>query len=598
MAEDYAIRVYKYGIVGDVPESVVEEIRRGHVLRNQLVEIERDYERAVDDVWAQQPDLVSRLADVERLGEELEAARDEAKKERQRAKKREVAAETRSGVKQVAAELKVARKALREVKSVAYNQGKHIFVEVRQERQQKIKDLYRISVNDGLFWATYNDIKQKHLVAVAGVKSKRTQGQKAELRFRRWMGEGTIAVQLQREMGAPRPTPDLIADPSRSPWRNFFVMPSFDPFVFGRMRRAERRKIDRPPTRGDTNVVFRVGSGEASERVEVGAVIHRPIPLEAEIKLVRITRRVLAGVPRCYLTVTVRLPMAPARTQGTKVAVHLGWRSLGASEGIRVAVIGGAPSVPEGLRDVVWDRGGWAEVIVPARWIEGLARTSAIRGTRDTNMEGMKLELAAWLRANPQPELTPNVIMNWRAPNRFAALTHRWRETPPEGSDVAKLVASLEAWRRQDKHLWSWEANERDQIVARRNDMWRRIAAWLCTDAAVVAIDAWAMGAGGVSLERPAPEDTDTWQERLARAQRVIAAPAGLRDAISNAAAVRGVREQLVKDKVSQFHHGCGGLLDREERSRQIMVRCERCGDMVDQDVSALRYILDGGLNV
>jgi hypothetical protein len=36
-------------------------------------------------------------------------------------------------------------------------------------------------------------------------------------------------------------------------------------------------------------------------------------------------------------------------------------------------------------------------------------------------------------------------------------LAHLWRGDPPP--DGAALAAELEAWRKQDKHLWEWQAH-------------------------------------------------------------------------------------------------------------------------------------------
>jgi DNA-binding IclR family transcriptional regulator len=55
---DPTMRVYKFAIHGDLPTEVVEELRRAHVLQNQLVEVFQDHSERVAQVWGRNPELV------------------------------------------------------------------------------------------------------------------------------------------------------------------------------------------------------------------------------------------------------------------------------------------------------------------------------------------------------------------------------------------------------------------------------------------------------------------------------------------------------------------------------------------------------------
>lgn len=46
-------------------------------------------------------------------------------------------------------------------------------------------------------------------------------------------------------------------------------------------------------------------------------------------------------------------------------------------------------------------------------------------------------------------------------------------------ADVGELGEELRVWQRQDRRLWRWEANEREQLILRRRDAYRAIAATL-----------------------------------------------------------------------------------------------------------------------
>jgi hypothetical protein len=85
--------------------------------------------------------------------------------------------------------------------------------------------------------------------------------------------------------------------------------------------------------------------------------------------------------------------------------------------------------------------------------------------------------------------------------------------------------------------LWDWEAHSRAQHTGRRDDAWRRVAAWLTNRFSHIVLDE-------LNLLRiasvPDLGAEDTAQARAARALRTIAAPGALRAAISNAAQRRG----------------------------------------------------------
>lgn len=566
---NYQMRVYRYRIRGDLPEVVLAELRRAHDLANRLVEHERRHAERVEEIWASAGTLTEALAERDRASELVDQLVEAAADERQRGRERKVSPELRAQMAEARRVLRDARAAVRAAKQESYERLKPLFAAARDELKAAIKAEYRAAVDAGLYWASYNEVVARHRRAVSAVAERREQGLAADLRFRRWTGEGTIAVQLQRGAGQPARTPQMLADPA-SPRRNVAALtPAIDPTQWATLTRGEQRRLARTG-----RLRFRIGSGDAAELVEVPVILHRPIPPDADVTMLRITRELVAGKARCWVSVVCRVPEVPAVESGRQVRVHAGWRSLGDGD-LRVAVVEGCDAPPEWLVEQGWVRwhGEWGEVCVPAHVRQVWERGHELRSQRDRNLD----ELRDWLRSRDDlDDEVREALARWRSPARWAALAQRRR------GDGSEIGARLEAWRRQDHHLWQWEAHERDQIVARRDDAWRAVAAWLCDGTAEVMVDEW-----GIDRRVPAVEDPDGHQERRARANAVVAAPGKLRELVGVAASGRGVQVVAGPGRLD-VHHVCGTPLDRSGRARSVMVRCEHCDALVDQDRNAL----------
>lgn len=578
----YRIAVYKYAVHGDVPEPVIEEIRRGHQLQNKLVEIELRHEDRVAEIWSHYPDVAEAKTHLRDVEEQLAELLKQVAKEQQDADRRAPSAELAAQVAAARAARRDARRCLKAAKDVAYPTAKPQMQDARKARDAQIKATYREFVDAGLYWATYNDIAAAHKVAVAGIVSKRKAGQPAQLRFRRSDGTGRIKVQLQRDKTAPVRTPELLAA-GTGPWVNVFQLsPWIPPERWEAMTRAQQRRAARGTCR------IRIGSGQHATNVTLPVIVHRPIPADADITEVRVVRTRTAGRFHAAIAVTARLPRPEARAQGAVAAVHLGWRTLN-DGALRVAVIGGHGPVPSALADVVRAHGTWAEVVIPASLCALHHRIHGLRSQRDASLGNLKQWLTAWLSRRPGARqiLDPEGTMaRWRSAGRFAALALQHRDAPPQA--VREAVERIEAWRVQDRHLWEWEANARDQMIAYRRDAWRRVASWICqTPVAAIAVGGeWDSTA---PTRRPGFHGDDGHLDRAGRADRYLAAPGELRQAVEQAADARGVA--LIPSPGGRVHHACGRPFGDVSPAGEVMVWCASCETLVDQDVNALHLL-------
>lgn len=430
---------------------------------------------------------------------------------------------------------------------------------------------------------------------------------------------GRVSWRGELRGGDPLRTPAALADPAGKWAGQILFAPSYaaDPAGYEAAPRAARRRMAR-----SARLEFRRGQGHAAARETMAAVAHRVMDPDADITMVRVTRRMRGPDPVVHATMPAILPPVPQRPEGPVVCVHLGWRAMDDGS-LRVAVISGAGPVPAQLQargryeGVITDRGTWQEVRVPAPWRGRAQEIEKLHGERDAAFAAACWRLAAWLRALPpgaadgeDPDDGPRLpaaaeVDRWRSPGRLAGVTRRLLAgdlpVPLGTPGAAELAADLGAWLEQDRRAWRRETRLRDRLLGCRDEAWRIVAAWVTRDAAVVAVDEWEMQemarAGGKD-----EADRDAVQEEAARANRVLAAPGTLRAAIvgppdavakgvpQGAAGARGVRV-VAPETGPQVHHGCGGVLDPEQRRRLAVVTCE-AGHRVDQDVNMLELMV------
>jgi hypothetical protein len=597
-APDFQTRVYRYRCLGDLPQPALDEMRRGHELSNRMVEVERRHEERIKDVWRQAPTLQALETEVTELEEKAEEVAERVKRARQRSRSTEVPAELKDELKAVRKKRATAKAALRDEKARIYPLLKPDIVAAGEARKAAIKALYAPAIADGLYWANFNFVRDRHEAAVKAVRGRRKMGLPSSLRFRRWNGgEGTLAVQLQRQISTdPRQaqlvrSPTLIADPAGRFRNVMHLTPALDPADWATRTRAQQRKIRLGTIR------FRIGSGDAAGHVQMPIIIHRPLPPDADICFVEIKRIRLGSRFQTFVSVVVRLPVVPQRTSGPRVAMHVGWRSLG-DRSLRVGVVTGVRSAPPpDLHDVVRFHDDWAEIVVPAWYRDQMDHVHRLSSIRSKSLDVMKTWLLKWIDDHPDHDLVGiDMIDRWRSADRFGHLIG-FVLNDKLGDD--ELREYLNAWWVQDVHVRDEEDNLRAKIIARRNNAFCNVAAWLLADAALLVIDNYNIAN---IARRPNLTEPDLVAHRVARANRVLAAPGRLRGAMVDAAARRGVHVQTVDGTISKIHAVCGSDFEPTEREANVMVHCPKCQTMVDQDANALDLLrgravdLDGDL--
>lgn len=401
-----------------------------------------------------------------------------------------------------------------------------------------------------IYWGTYLHVEQS--------LSKRRSG--APPHFKRWEGEGHLAVQIQNGM---TPEEALSGEDTRLK------------IVMGRVEvdgsRTHLTGIKRKL--GTALCHFRIGSDAKGGPImaQIPFTMHRPLPDDSTIKWVHLIRRRIGTQSDWMLQFVVSKKKWVKEDQAKDGAcgVDVGFRRI-QGEGLRVAVCYGTDLATEYLS-------------LPEDWLGEMRRTEGIRSIRDVNFNDVKASLKNWIDQKKgvvwfREDLES--LSQWKSQGRLAGLVLKWREKRVSGDD--EIFTLLEEWRKRDKHLYEFEANLRDQLIRRRESIYRNFAAQLrrkYRTAVLRKIDYSKLH------KLPATED----------APKNEALKCHARDA-NLSALERCIRESMAKTRevagkdISKIHAACGSKEKPDPAAR--FNTCSSCGETFDVDENAAKNLL------
>lgn len=606
-----SVTVHAYGVhyrwCRDIPEPLRRQLLLAHSLREDLVTVQLDHEAAIKDVWSSYPAVAAAedaLAEAEHAAED---AAEKVREERIKQRTRRVKGPAVDVLREARAAVRDCRQRRRDAIAAVREDAKARLNGLSESLKGAQKAMYADYVQGrGMYWATFNDVRQQHQTAVKRMQQARAAGKPASMRHHRFDGSGTVAVQLQRESGTPARTPARIADGDAGKWRNVLHLPGWvAPDEWEQMTRAEQRSAGRVRAR------LRIGrhpteNGDLTDTwVDVPIQVHRQLPADADITGARLTFRRVAGSMRASLSVTAKIADPEPVSDGPMVAVHLGWRHhQDGTTGHTTAATWRATTpvdVPDHVRPFLHAESGHMQgtIRLPDRVSARVAVADEIRSGRDLALEEVKASLADWLTTHgpvPHPtrddeELTAAVVARWRAPGRFAVLARAWRSAPPPHGE--EIAATLEAWRAGDRAAWERQEHGRRRALGHRDDIYRQVAATLAWQAGAVVLDDTS-----VARISALPSDLPNEVAQQIGRRRAVAAPGGLRAAIASACKREGVTVVTVPAAgLSRVHAGCGHENPADDRYLATPVHCDGCGGTYDQDLSATALMLSRALD-
>ena len=579
--------VYKYGLRRPTANAdlVDEQMRLAHRYQNRLIEIERARREAVRAVFSKRDEAIApQLQAVEEIETALvesiagiKAGRASTRSRSDTAEQRAHVAALRDRKREALTTLKTARAALEmnaETKAALATAEETAHAAIREARS-----------TCGVFWGTY--LRIEAAMDAARKMPLWSRGEPNDPRFRRWDGEGLIAVQVQSVR--PCSSADLLTGTDTR------IQVSLEPLPDGPVSRTKTTK-----RRGTMRL--RIGSEGPGNRTPIWAefpmLMHRPLPEESTITWAVVTRRRTADRDAYELHLTLALPEGASRTFGARereerkgdgaVFVNYGWRKKD-DGGRRVAY----------WRD---DCGGEGEILMDPAVLSGLRKVEDLQSIRSQHMDAMRTALSEWLKTNKDtlPDWLreeTEFLHQWRSPGRFVGLCRKWSVQRFDGdAEGLELLVAWErgVWREElnrmdggDRHLWQWQEHQRSKSLGRRKDHYRRIAADLARRYAVLVVEKFDL----CDTQRHKPVESEEVEIAAARLQQKDAAISELRGCMIQAFTARGGRVVKVESHLDTqrcFECGCE---ERWDAARTVEHTCTGCDRTWDQDANNVKNI-------
>lgn len=563
-------QAYQYGALAplDWGEDCGEHLWRMNALWNKLVEIDRAAQERFRATVSEDADV----ADAETALAIIDADRAEVAKER-KALRSEARArvDTRfldERLRQLNQQRAAARAHAKEVRRRARDEAKERLRAEDDERYLLVKEARQTS---GLWWANYNAVCQSY--DTARIRAKK-EGR--ELQFHRFDGSGRFTVQVQGGMSAE----ELLTGV-----RSEVQFQTLDNEAWAHATGKRGPVAQQPGSRRARRVqgLLRLtlytegarGDNYRRRYLTLPLVLHREIPPDARIQMVVALRRRVGLAFEWSVSFTLRREIEEPRHSGTAACgIDLGWRQV--PEGLRVGY----------LNDT---EGGEGPIVLPQKLVNRFASIETRQAHAD---EALNAAVACFRSVGDWPDPLSEAATRLRrspkvAAGRLASFVLDWAALAPDHAPEA--LATLEDWRRADKHLRQGIAGQRRRALGWRRDIYRNLASELCHRYAVIGLEEF-------DLRRVARLETadglDNELHAAARRNRTVAAVSELRNTLRQKAAVLGAALIEGQGKSTRVCHLCGH--DNAPADRSLLHwACTGCGAVWDQDANAARNLCD-----
>lgn len=399
----------------------------------------------------------------------------------------------------------------------------------------------------------------------------------------RWKGEGSIGVQinggasLEEVFGA----------------HTFIHIDPVSKLAWSAPTRGERKRASR------TVLSLRVAS-DGKEPVWAcwPMIMHRAIPDGAVVKSAAVHVFKVGPHEKWYVTITVDdrcCRRIQPKTHGA-IAIDVGWRQF--DNELRACTwydgkdtgelrLPGAVVPYSGVKR---HRYNVADVGAALRYPDDLKsiRSKNLTAALTALTKGLaQLTLPKWMLMRTvkhtedcptQPQALAH-IQQWRSQARLSMLCQHWRDNRFAGDTCA--YEELEVWRKQDRHLWTWETAQRAKSLGRRKDIYRVFAAKLADRYSTLILEDFDLPP--IIKRKKAGEGHHAQQPAH---NRVLVATYTLRDALKNAFTVRGGTVRKVPPQFTTMTCNVCGSVEEFDAAGKVKHTCKN-GHTWDQDTNA-----------
>jgi hypothetical protein len=530
---------------------------------NTLVEIERDTRdryRAIVNSDQAVAEINQKIADNNALIAEQDSLRKQARKT-YRAKKGDHTAPFDDKIKEIKEQNKALAPKAKKLRQLARIQARDALAQLEPERKQAVKKAYNES---GLWWGNYNTVLDSY--NTARVRAMKTG---TELKFHRFDGSGRFHCQLQGGIT----TEDLLN--GREPSIQLRMIDQDD---FARLlghTKSKQSYGSRNYERGYGVLAITIYTGKNENgklqrrMLEFPIILHRPLPTDALLKDVEVTRKRIGTDMRYDVVFTFTSLAEPVVHPFPEAAcgINLGWKAV--AGGLRVATL--------------FDGKSREHLVLPQVIVDKFAYVEQLRSEIDT----MTNENFAWLLGQiPEniPEVLADVVATFKRvkrphPGKFAKMVNAWRQQSedflPEVLEQAEgRLANCFRKEREHHHL-------RDKLLRRREDFYANQAKRLAETYGQIALDT-------IDLQRLAELENNQGEpnelHQKARHQRTLAAVSVFRDWLKKQAAKTGALVNELTIKSTSTCHACQA--DVSAGSGYVRT-CLSCGKSFDEDENA-----------
>jgi len=571
--DETEVRVYKYGLapIGYPSEEAIAELWRANRLWNELVSIHRKSRENFDKARCEAHSAYRDITEQHRLiNEQITKAKSAKRTARMHA-------ETRDPAHPLIKDANAALNAHLEKRKAIHEKLKPIRDEADKLIDKKaLNDAFRKAVNEasrakntcGLYNVTVFEVQ-------ANFKNARERSFKSrgKLNFHSFDGTGFYAFTFRR----PSASVDGVT------FEELFQgnKPNEQRFVFiNRDDSSKKPKLRlRATLAGGRNKGTKVFQ-------EFDLIYHRPIPEGSQIQNGKIMRTRVGDKFRYHVVLTVKQPKSTPLLVPDNVAigVDIGFRRT--NDSIQIATIASSdPKQPA------------KNILAPEKMIKGMERVIELQSILDDAASDLGKITKPILNDNPLSEdhkryglwrgmakYPPNVTLSFETAYKVA----RWLQKEPDYIPEKAATAVLEWWAAYSRRYRELH-NLRTKQLLHRKHLYRQIASELVARRQLIALEK-------INLTVFAEvKDRDNKLSDKARAQRFLASPSELRNAIINAADREGVPVIDVPPQyTSKTCHACKTV--NKELTSEKKWKCPHCGVVHDRDENAARNIAELGL--